>query len=218
MKIESHVRPRRSGVALWALVALTAAGGCGNLTAGGIGEATVVVSGDADPVLQVPLQAALLPSVPAATSHEEEDDDAPEGEVEVEMELYLVSEAGDPIRLGFDEIRVRVDLGGETEADAVRWNVPATRYIELLVIFTEIEAEVDAGLIINGEEVTGAIDVDLEDVTLPVSRAIDLDIADGASVEVVLDLNAPAWLQAVDPATGLVDESVFAALVDVAVR
>jgi len=216
MKIESRVPPRRSGVALAALVALT--GGCGNLTAGGIGEATVVVSGDADPVLQVPFQAALLPSVPAATSHEEEDDDAPEGEVEVEMELYLVSEAGDPIRLGFDEIRVRVDLGGETEADAVRWNVPATRYIELLVIFTEIEAEVDAGLIINGEEVTGAIDVDLEDVTLPVSRAIDLDIADGASVEVVLDLNAPAWLQAVDPATGLVDESVFAALVDVAVR
>jgi hypothetical protein len=216
MKIESRVRPRRSGVALAALVALT--GGCGNLTAGGIGEATVVVSGDADPVVQAALQAALLPSAPAASSHEEEDDEAPEGEVEVELELYLVSEAGDPIRLGFDEIRVRVDLGGETEADAVRWNVPATRYTELLVIFTEIEAEVDAGLIINGVEVTGEIDVDLEDVTLPVTRAIDLDIADGSNVELVVDLNAPAWLQAVDPLTGLVDESVFAALVDVAVR
>jgi hypothetical protein len=55
-------------------------------------------------------------------------------------------------------------------------------------------------------------------VTLPVTRAIDLDIADGSSVELVVDLNAPAWLQAVDPLTGLVDESVFAALVDVAVR
>ena len=39
-----------------------------------------------------------------------------------------------------------------------------------------------------------------------------------AKLMVMIDLNTPAWLQAVDPTTGTVDQTVFQDLVDVVVR
>lgn len=213
---------------------LLAGAGCGNLTVGGFGNATVVVSGDAAeptpglasasviaPVPSaaprgVPAAGSLLAatSAPALSSH----DDEPEGEIEVDFVLYLVSETGGQTRLGQDDIEVRVDLQGRTEVDAVEEQVPVARYTELQIVFTKIQAEVDSGLIINGVPVTGEIRVEFDNLTLLVPVPIDIDITAGSSVELVLDLNAPAWLQAVDPVTATVDPSVFASLITVVQR
>jgi hypothetical protein len=55
-------------------------------------------------------------------------------------------------------------------------------------------------------------------VNVPVTRPIDIEVSDGQSVDLVVDLNAPAWLAALDPVTRTIDESVFAGLVNVVTR
>lgn len=199
--------------ALTVLAGLSAAG-CGNLTAGGFtAEATVIVTGDAPSAAASPLAPAAGMAVmgPTPTSHE----DDLEGEVEVEFLLHLITESGSAVQLG-EEIRVRVDLRGENEMDVVSEIVPATQYSELRIVFTDIEAEV-SGLVIDGVPVS-EVRVELEDLSLLVIRPINLNVGPGARVELVVDLNTPTWLQAVDPLTGTVDESVFGDLVGVVIR
>lgn len=218
-----------SRFAVWATLTTTVlVAGCGNLTMGGFGNATVVVSGDAQdvapslavtPSLAVAhsLARASLPEEVASPSRSSHEDD-PEGEIEVDFMLSLISETGAATQLGDDDIEVRVDLGGRTEASVVEQQVPVARYTGLQVVFTKIQAEVDAGLIINGVPVTGEIRVEFENLTLPVTKEIDLNIVAGSNVELVLDLNAPAWLQAVDPNTSTVDATVFADLMTIVTR
>lgn len=205
-------------VAAFAAALLTA---CGNLTAGGVGEVTVVLSGDAPDAALLAAGStgaapAPTPSAPLLTDH---DDDTPRGEVEAEFMLFLASESGSVLQLDGDRIRLRVDVRGRNELDAVDAQpVPPARYTELQVLFTEIEAEIDAGLVIDSIPVTGQIDVELEDLTLLVARPIDLLVEGGTSAELVVDLNAPAWLQFVDPVTHIVNEAAFASLIAVSVR
>lgn len=203
----------RSTLLVPIVLALLAAG-CGSLTMGGLTGARVVVSGDAPDAAITTLEPARSP---ARQADDDDDDDEPEGEVEVEFNLTLVADDGTRTRLGGEEMRVRIDLQGETEAEPVNELIPASRYVMLEVVFTEIEAEVDAGLVIDGVAFTGEVDIELDGALL-VSRPIDLRAEAGASVELVVDLNAPAWLLAVDPVTSTVDPSVFADLLAVVVR
>lgn len=210
------------GARALALLLGALAGGCGNLTVGGFGEATVVVSGDAPDSgprrsLEHGMQGAVLEtaSFPASSSDRNE----PEGEIEVEFTLLLVSEAGGVLPLGDDEVRVRLDLRGRTEQDPIeRQLVPAAHYAELRIVFTEIEVRVDSGLVVGGVPVVGRVEVEMDDVALLVSRSIDLEVRPREHVVLVVDLNAPAWLAAVDPLTRSVDAGVFAGLLDVRVR
>ena len=206
---------RLSRVIVW--LAGLAAAGCGNLTPGGFGNIHVDVSGDADEPAPASGASAASPSWsllegPAATSH-----DVPEGEVEVEFELFLVTEDGVVSQLGGDDIRVRVDVQGRTDVDAVSELVPAATYTELRVVFTEIEAEIEKGLLIDGVPVLGLIRVDMDDLTLEVTRPLDLVLEPDGVAELLVDLNASAWLSAVDPLTKLVDAAVFAALLEIVV-
>lgn len=202
------------------LSVLTALGfaACGNVTAGGLtGEATVIVSGDAD-TLSLAIPPATPSSSPAASSEAPSSpEDEAEGEIEVEFLAFLVTESGGALQLGNEEIRVRVDLRGRDEMDVIdRQLIPATRYTELRLVFTEINAEVQ-NLVINGVPVT-EVHVELEDLSLLVTRPLDLDVTPGSLAELVVDLNTLAWLAAVDPTTGTVDETVFQSLVNVVVR
>lgn len=201
-----------------ALGLLVAATGCGNLTAGGIGEAVVVVSGDAeDPV---PTSAWMQPAVldlPAARSAGSEDDQ-PEGQIEAEMLLALVDQTGVLVPLSDDEFEVSVDLEGVEEDETLPRDIPAGAYTDLRIVFLQIEVEVDAGLVIQGDTVTGPIDIDLDSDSLVVLKPLGLGLEDRASVSILVDLNAASWLQAVDPATSTVDAAVFADLITVSVR
>jgi hypothetical protein len=209
---------RYVGSTLSVLTALGVAA-CGNVTAGGLtGEATVVVSGDAD-TLSLALRLPTPSLTPAASSVAPllSPEDEAEGEVEVEFLAFIVTEAGGVLQLGNEEIRVRVDLRGRDEMDVIdRQLIPATRYTELRLVFTEISAEVQ-NLVVNGVPVT-EVHVELEDLSLLVTRPLDLDVTPGSLAELVVDLNTLAWLAAVDPTTGAVDETVFQSLVNVVVR
>lgn len=205
-----------------AALALTwAVAACGNLTPGGIvvGEATVAVTGNVPPPSPSP-QASLAPSAAsiAPSSHDDGDEaDEAEGKVRVRFLVSLVSEGGSETRLGEDEIEVEVDLQGSDEPPVVTQLVPAVQYTELRLVFTEIRAELDEGSVINGQPVVGEVRVELEDLALLVTRSIDLDVTGGQQVRLLVDLNAPAWLTAVDPVLLTIDETVFANLINVVI-
>lgn len=221
----------RSGLAL---VLAMGATGCGNLTAGGVGEAAVVMSGDApEPTPQTMSATAPQPAIvgsnpaagpvaPAALTGgplgTDADADDPEGQFEADLSVFLVPAEGEPVRLTDGEVEVRLDLEGVEEPEIGSRQVTATTYTELRIVFTKIEVEVAAGLLIGGVEVTGPIDVDFGDLSLEVDRPLDLDIGDGERVELLIDLNSDSWLQAVDPVTLSVDAQVFADLLTIVVR
>jgi hypothetical protein len=200
-----------------ALLVTVGAAACGNVTPGGVGEATVEVTGNVPQSTPTPAPAlggvAAQLSEPATTDSIDEAEEA-EGQVHVRFLVSLVAESGSETRLG-EEIEVEVDLQGADGPEVARELITATRYTELRLVFTEIKAEVEGGLIINGVPVVGELHVELEDVSLLVTRPIDLDVEDGESVAILVDLNAPAWLTAVDPLTLSVDETVFADLINV---
>ena len=199
--------------------------GCGNLTAGGVAEAEVTVSGDAPDqgsgadTYRRPSLAAILPwpglgasarsAAPGPVSQGAPRDDEPEGEVEVEFGIFLVTADGPVIPLD-EEVRVRVDLRGRTEAQAVRRRtIPAARYSAIRVVFTEIEAEVEEGLVIGGRPVRGPVEVELEGEDLVVEEGPEFEVTDGSVVEVLIDLNSTAWLRAADPARNRVARNIF---------
>ena len=215
---------RRWGAAAAAAGFAWLATACGNVTVGGFTNVAVAVSGDSPDAAPAPqpsvLASGLGPSAVAAagalpTSHEAEE---AEGEVEVDLTLTLVSESGRVVSLGRDDIRIRLDLQGANEAETVDELVPAARYTGLRVTFTHIQVEVSQGLVVDGQPVVGEVHVELEDPELVVARPLDLDATPGGRVELLVDLNTPAWLAAVDPELKTVDASVFAALVDVRMR
>lgn len=212
---------------------------CGSLTAGGFGEATVVMSGDAPDQTPQAASASPQPAIvgsdesaggspspvtsatsaigddPLTTSH---DDDDPEGQLEADLTVYLVSAAGDVVAVTDGEVEVRLDLDGVEEPEVGSRRVTATTYTDLRMVFSDIEVRVDAGLIIDGQPVTGLVDVEFDDLQLTVDKAIDIEIAEGGRVELLIDLNADSWLLAVDPVMQTVDAQVFADLVTVTVR
>ena len=198
-----------------ALAVVGALAACGNLTAGGIGEATVAMSGDAPDQGASPQMAVV--DGPARTDHDDDDDDDPEGELEADLTVFLVSAEGEAFLLTDGEVRVRVDLEGIEEPTIASRTVAAGDYTALRIVFTEIEVEVDAGLVIGGVQIVGPVDIEFES-ELTVERTIDVTIADGARAELLVDLNAESWLQAVDPVTLTVDAEVFADLVTVRQR
>jgi hypothetical protein len=211
---------RRSTAAVLSALVMSTAMGCGNLTPGGLtGDATVIVSGDAD-TLAAAVQLAPAPAVvsgPAAAAGPAATAEEAEGELQVAFMAHLVSQGGGQVQLGTDAMEVSVDLRGRDEADAVdRQVIPALHYTELRLVFTKVHAEVE-GLVIDGQ-VVPEVHVELENLSLLVSRSIELDVQDGQSAELVVDLNSLAWLDAVDPLTGAVDQSVFQDLVNVVVR
>lgn len=176
---------------------------CGNLTAGGVGEVTVTLTGD-DPTaahaaaFNAPGHTAAVEAEstsralsPAASDHEDND---PEGELEAEFELFLESENGDLVSLTPEgEIRVRVDLEGVENPEIASQMVDAMRYVGLRMVFVEIEVEVDRGLIINGVPFVGPVRVELEG-RLTVRRPLDLDIQVDDVVSLQIDLNAANWI------------------------
>ncbi len=211
-------RHPRSGIgaAMLAVVLTSFLAGCGNLTAGGFGEAKVVANGDAP---ETAVQTAEPLSGPARTSHEEpesEEDIEPEGEIELEFRLYLESPMGASLELSDRELQIELELDGSIEADVITARVPANSYSGLRIAFSEIEIDVQAGVIIDGQEVTGPVDIEFED--LEILLPLNLTVLDGSVVEILLDMNAATWLAFVDPATKTVLPERFAEAVTVRLR
>ena len=187
-------------------------GACGNLTAGGLAETDVTVSGDAPE--PAPAAASLAWTPPRAN----QGDDEADGELQAELLLFLENGAGNRVPLNQDKIEIQVDVKGLREADASAALVPAGRYTALHMLFTKIEVEVEGGLIVDGQPILGLVEVELEADSLTVIRPLNLTLDDGDRVEILIDLNAQDWLLQVDPTIQSVAEEIFANAVTVRVR
>jgi secreted protein with Ig-like and vWFA domain len=188
---------------------------CGNLTAGGrTGDATVTVSGDGFDALAAPQSMVGPHTTPPLRMS----GNGPKGEVQAEFFISLVTATGASVSLSEDPIRIRLDVEGLQKVDAVdRQIIPAMLYTEIQIVFTDIRVDVTEGLIINGVPVVGEVRVELKDTALTVTRPLTLDVEDGESVFLLLDLNANTWLQAVDPVLKVIAEEVFGDAVSVGV-
>lgn len=223
MDIDVSGPDQRAGGLRLGLVLMVAvvAASCGNLTAGGFGEAVVVVSADSPDTQLAARAAAVLPSFARSetlSGAPARSDDRPEGQLEATLLLYLVSADGALVPLSDDEIEISVDLEGVEQDETPSRQIPVDVYTHLRIVFLEIHVEVDAGLVINGDTITGPIDVEMESDSLTVDRPVNLALDSGERAEILVDLNAGAWLQAVDPETSTVDAGVFADLVSVVLR
>lgn len=205
------------------LLCAVAPGACGNVTAGGVGETEVYMSGDASgptpttsPSFAVvgepeppPGPGPLLQIVGAGL----------EGEVEVTASLFLVAEGGSRVELTpGGAATVTVDIAGADEPRVLREAVPATSYEAVVVVFTDVTAEVTGGLEIGGVPFTGTVEVDLGGGDLEVTRSLDIVIPDGAVASLLVDLNAADWVPLVDILTGTVTAQAFAGAVAVTER
>lgn len=203
--------------ALIALAICSLLAGCGNVTAGGLtGNATVTVSGDAVDALTAAPQRVIGVSqtAPLAMSGA-----GPDGEVQADFFIYLETATGGSTSLSENEIRIRLDVQGRQEVDAVdSMVIPATQYSQMRIVFTDIRVDVSDGLIINGVPVVGEVRVELKDTIFTVTRPVNLDVGEGESVFLLLDLNANTWLQAVDPVLKVIAEDVFGDAISVSVR
>jgi hypothetical protein len=209
-----RIRPRDSiRIALGTALAAVALSGCGNVTVGGYTNVNVAMTGNST---------TPAPTVLAASYSRLEAplqaDSAPSGQVELAFRLYLVAESGDTVRLGGGDLEASLDVEGQDEPQVAQALVPAGRYKALEVVFKEVSVEVEGGLVVGGQTITGPVDVEIEGLSLPVTRAVNIDALDGATIQILVDLNAPAWLEAVDPVTKTINQDVFAGLVDVVVQ
>ena len=196
-------------LALTGLAALLAVSGCGNLTAGGLSETDVTVSGDAlDPPTGITVAGPAL----------QEAEGEAEGEVEADFRLYLENASGQLVSLTDAEVRIRVDVRGVREEGATQQVIPSGVYTALHIHFSDIEVEIESGLVVNGTEVTGLVDVDFEAEDLRLVRTLSLELRDGDRVELLIDLNSQDWLKNVDPDLRTVAEQFFANAVSVRVR
>lgn len=242
MKVATNIddRGRRALPLLaWLAAGLMSAlllAGCGNLPAGSAtGETTVYVVGDGDEPVASPVSSgtSLDPRTSESTAPSSSDPmwagadlatasaaEEPEGEIELEFDLELVRSDGTTVALTDQEAQVEVELPGGpgTEIRVATRVVDAGQYATLRVNFDEIDVWIDQGLIIDGIEVMGLIDVEMEDPNLVVDRTIDLIVEQGANAELLVDMNAAAWLESEDALDKIIDGTLVAESIEVRVR
>jgi hypothetical protein len=209
-------RPRLLALALTLLVAA----GCGNLTAGGLSEAEVAISGDAPDPTATAFRAPWHdgPARQDDDDDDDDDDDEAEGELEADLRLFLEDDVGDLVSLTDDALSIDVDLQGVNEVTTGTRAVPTGRYRGLHVLFLDVEVEIEGGLVVGGEPVTGRVDVEFEADSLDVVLPLDLRLEEGDRVAFLVDLNAQDWLVEVDPDVRVVAERFFANAIRVRVR
>lgn len=201
----------------WALVGLVVlTAGCGNLTAGGFGEAEVTASGNAE-------SGTAAPTGPARAAIQDESAGPRAvgvagslvGTLEVELTLSLVAADGSSVALTPGApVLAELDLAGGEERVALE-RVAVGAYTALRMVLTSVQADVVSGLLIDGLPFTGPVSVVLPGGTLAVERPLAMEVREDERVTLLVDFDADAWLTELDPLTRTVAGGVFAAEVDV---
>jgi hypothetical protein len=182
-------------------------GACGNLTSGGVGELEVFAVAD-DPPEEGAAAASTSTSAPAPPGSSNAM--IIEGTITFEVGIRVLSDDGDWVDLtdGFAERTLRLE--GTDEAKLATGGVPAGRYRRARMPFRRIEANVLRGLNVDGEVVVGMVPVNiLPGAAITVERALDLEVRDGETEAILMDLNVQLWLRRFDRMRRHVRESDF---------
>jgi len=138
------------------------------------------------------------------------------GQVTATLDLSVQAHDGQWVSLTPGLRQVTVDIsGGNEETVAEAEPLDPGLYSRVRVRFTDVTAHVDSGL----PGITGDVRVDLGDSTsVTAERPLQLDVKEGDSVQILVDLNSTQWLHAAVPALGTVAAVHLRNAVEVRVR
>jgi hypothetical protein len=200
--------------------------GCGDLTAGGLGE--VEVYGTADESGASPAAS----TTPSAYLDRRDAGDTPartpsaavasvfSGVFAAQMQVYLQADGTAQWVEITDGVRdLTLDLAGGLERRiAVRF-VDSGRYSRLRVVFHRVETTVLGGLVVGGVPLTGQITVDLgAQGSVTVERDVLVEVQRDEGIDLVLDLNVDVWLPTVSVLTRTVSAAALRDALSVRVR
>jgi hypothetical protein len=189
-------------------------GACGSSTGAG---------GDDGPVMEV---AARGDDAPAASvspgggapsySHT-----TTRGSVEFRARVYVHSGAGSWVELTDNAFhRTAVDAGGHGASQVIAGSrVDAGTYGRVRVVFKDVNADVTGGVTVGGAALNGEVSLDLAaGDSVVVERAVTAQASAGFTTQLLVNLNADAWLNRVNLATRTVSAADFASAVGVTVH
>lgn len=205
---------RRAERVVGALILAVLMSACGNVTSGGLGEVEVLLSSDEVAELQEAAAAMLLADA-AGTSH----GSSIEGTLTVRVRSYARRSVGDFVELTDGVQEVTLSLGDPEPVELARRPMPAGGYDAVRTFFGRIEADIRSGLVIDGEEITGVIPVDLgSGGTFSAVTLTGFDVVEGAATIVAVEMQSRVWLRLVDAVLRRVDLEDFRRVLRVRVR
>ena len=172
--------------------------GCGELTAGGVGEVEVVVGADSVSLAAIGqnVQASAIAPWGAQAPGES---DRIEGTLNLRVQLFLLRAPGQWIELTHGIQTIALSIQDPAPVAVARTDVPAGPYGAVRTVFRSVVANVERGLEVDGEAITGRILVDLSGRDrLQVETALDIDIVEETSSTLVVDLHTTRWLRRLD--------------------
>jgi len=235
-----NVLRRAASAALFlALLLIFLLTGCGDLTSGGYGE--VEVSVVSDPVMLAAVGVRLdalnieelanylvasstngsgrSPTEGFERSNQLSDaQTAAEGSVSLRTRVFLRRGARGWLEVtpGVREISVSLHEGEERQLSTTR--IPAGRYDAVRVDFSFVQAEVEQGLLIQGDTVSGPISVAIPTRGLAVLFPVQVTVSSDARTSLLLEIRAQQWLRKASRAGRFVTGEDFEAEVGLEVR
>lgn len=197
------------GMKEMATIAVVAAtlSGCGTELLGGAqkGDVRAVATNDgngSEPAL-----------IPAADGGAQPQAVGIRGELELAAQVTLIADDGEEVNLVPVGGLVGLRIEGDGEALVARAQVDARTYSAVELTFSQLAADVQGGLVVEGVPLVGAVTV-AGAAGMRVRRPLEFTVTQGGSRTIVIDLNAQAWL----PRAELLTRSVPAAAVQQAIE
>ena len=185
------------GVASAAILGLAVAA-CGELTAGGLGEATVLVTGgvasdDGGASAAVVAGGAEVVGTVTAT-----------------LQVFVGNAGTRFVELTDGPRSVTVDIRGELEEELATRAVDVDDFTRVRLVYQQVTAVVESGLVVDGRPLTGPVRVRFgTDQARTAEQDAVFQVRDDRTSVMIIGLNAAAWLQAADEATREVDSNDF---------
>lgn len=144
-----------------------------------------------------------------------------EGTVSFRARVYVRSEVGSWVELtGRQARQATVDASGRDAAQVfAAARVNAGSYPQVRVVFEDVQANVSGGIQIGTGLLTGEFRVDLQsDSQVVVERRVNATASADATTEILINLNADAWLKQASAQSRTVSEAAFQSAIQVTAR
>jgi hypothetical protein len=206
------VRSKRLACAITIGRILPLATGCADLTSGGAdGRAQAYMSGDAATSAPASRSGAALRDARASA--------AVDADLTVAAQVFLTGGPEGEVQLTSGAQTMTLPAQGATAVKVGDASVAAGIYTGVRVVFSRVEANVRSGVLVGGVPVVGLVKVSASPQNpVVVERALQVEVDEGATAAVQIDLHAPVWLAAAVPPSNTVASSAFTAAVQIARR
>jgi hypothetical protein len=207
---------KRRGSRLFPVVLGLLLSGCGNVTSGGFGDVEVLVSSDEVADIQETAASALYSQLgaPAKSSHT----DSIVGTLTLRLRSFARRGVGDFVELTDGVQEVTLPLNDPQAVEVARRAVPTGRYDAVRTFFGRIEANIESGLVIDGEPVEGTVSVELAGEGFSTVTYTGFDVWENSPTVIAVDLQSRLWLRLTNAVLNRVDLEDFRRIFCVRVR